>query len=162
MRDAQSKLDQVIAFTGGAITAEDVAHGASAWSGAICCSIRCRRWPTRMRRRQFALTARAVEMGYDFFAPSAASSRAWSATLLVLSVDPSRDQRSGDRRRRRRDRLKALRRAASRARTSLRAFDLLTRTEARDQGRGAAQVPHLEMALLRWMHLAQARCRSKI
>ena len=71
--------------------------------------------------------------------------------LLVLSVDPSRvtdPEIAGEGER---DRLTALAERFSRE-DLLRAFDLLTRAEA--DIRGAAQPRyHLEMALLRWIHL---------
>ena len=37
MRDAQSKLDQVIAFTGSTIGGRRCRRPCSAWWGAICC-----------------------------------------------------------------------------------------------------------------------------
>jgi len=98
----------------------------------------------------FALAARAVEMGYDLRAVCRELSRV-VRDLLVLSVDPSRitdPEIAGEGER---DRLEGLAGRFSRE-DLLRAFDLLTRAEA--EVRTAAQPRyHLEMALLRWMHL---------
>jgi DNA polymerase-3 subunit gamma/tau len=71
--------------------------------------------------------------------------------LLVLTVDPSRISDPEIAGEGERDRLKQLAGRFSRE-DLLRAFDLLTRAEA--EIRSAAQPRyHLEMALLRWMHL---------
>jgi DNA polymerase III gamma/tau subunit len=89
-------------------------------------------------------------MGYDLRAVCRELSRVVH-DLLVLTVDPSRiadPEIAGEGER---DRLKALAARFSRE-DLLRAFDLLTRAEA--EIRGAAQPRyHLEMALLRWIHL---------
>src|SRR5437660_8717172 len=88
MRDAQSKLDQVIAFTGATIGADDVAtvlglvgrdlllDAVQAVAGDDAAAA-------------FTLTARAVEMGYDLRAVVRELLRV-VRDLLVLSVDPSR------------------------------------------------------------------------
>jgi DNA polymerase-3 subunit gamma/tau len=149
MRDAQSKLDQVLAFTGTTIGAEDVATvlglvgrdlllntlSAVADEDAVAA---------------FALAGHAVEMGYDLRLVCRELSRV-VRDLLVLSVDPSRasdPEIAGDGER---DRLVSLAGRFSRE-DLLRAFDLLTRAEA--DIRSAAQPRyHLEMALLRWIHL---------
>src|SRR6202790_2719608 len=71
--------------------------------------------------------------------------------LLVLSVDPSRVRDPEIAGEGERERLTALAGRFSRE-DLLRAFDLLTRTEM--DIRGAAQPRyHLEIALLRWIHL---------
>jgi len=149
MRDAQSKLDQVIAFTGKTITGEDVATvlglvGRDLLLDAVQ-AVADEEAPAA-----FGLTARAVEMGYDLRAVCRELSRV-VRDLLVLTVDPSRigdPEIAGEGER---DRLKALAARFSRE-DLLRAFDLLTRAEA--EIRGAAQPRyHLEMALLRWIHL---------
>ena len=149
MRDAQSKLDQVIAFTGKTITGEDVATvlglvGRDLLLDAV------QAVADEDAPAAFGLTARAVEMGYDLRAVCRELSRV-VRDLLVLTVDPSRigdPEIAGEGER---DRLKALAARFSRE-DLLRAFDLLTRAEA--EIRGAAQPRyHLEMALLRWIHL---------
>jgi len=149
MRDAQSKLDQVIAFTGGAITAEDVSTVLGLVGRDLLLDT-LQAVADEDAPASFALAARAVEMGYDLRAVCRELSRV-VRDLLVLSIDPSRigdPEIVGEGER---DRLKALVAQFSRE-DLLRAFDLLTRTET--EIRGAAQPRyHLEMALLRWMHL---------
>jgi DNA polymerase-3 subunit gamma/tau len=98
----------------------------------------------------FALAARAVEMGYDLRAVCRELSR-MVRDVLVLAVDPSRISDPEIAGEGERDRLKALAGRFSRE-DLLRAFDLLTRAE--QEIRSAAQPRyHLEMALLRWIHL---------
>ena len=149
MRDAQSKLDQVIAFTGTSITDADVATvlglvGRDLLLDAV------EAVADENAAAAFALTARAVEMGYDLRAVCRELSRV-ARDLLVLTVDPSRindPEISGEGER---DRLKALAARFSRE-DLLRAFDLLTRAEI--EIRNAAQPRYnVEMTLLRWIHL---------
>jgi DNA polymerase-3 subunit gamma/tau len=88
MRDAQSKLDQVIAFTGKTITGEDVATvlglvGRDLLLDAI------QAVADEDATAAFTLVGRAVEMGYDLRAVCRELSRV-VRDLLVLSVDPSR------------------------------------------------------------------------
>jgi DNA polymerase-3 subunit gamma/tau len=149
MRDAQTKLDQVIAFTGDTVTVEDVGtvlglvgrdlllDAADAVAGENAPAA-------------FQLAARAVEQGYDLRAVCRELSRL-VRDLLVLSVDPSRLADPEIAAEGERERLKALTARFSRE-DLLRAFDLLTKAEA--DIRGAAQPRHhLEMALLRWIYL---------
>ena len=100
MRDAQSKLDQVIAFTGKTIGAGDV----SAVLGLVGRDLLLDTLRGGGRRgcdgRVRARRRRAVEMGYDLRLVCRELSRV-VRDLLVLSVDPSRVERSGDCRRRR-------------------------------------------------------------
>ena len=149
MRDAQSKLDQVIAFTGKTIAAEDVATVLGLVGRDLLLDT-LDAVADEDAPASFALVARAVEMGYDLRAVCRELSRV-VRDLLVLSVDPSRISDPEIAGEGERDRLKALAGRFSRE-DLLRAFDLLTRAEAGI--RGAAQPRyHLEMALLRWMHL---------
>jgi DNA polymerase-3 subunit gamma/tau len=149
MRDAQSKLDQVIAFTGKTIGVSDVATvlglvGRDLLLDAV------EAVANEDAPAAFELAGRAVEMGYDLRAVCRELART-VRDLLVLSVDPSRVNDAeiageGDR-----DRLVALTKRFSRE-DLLRAFDLLARAEA--DLRSAVQPRyHLEMALLRWIHL---------
>jgi len=149
MRDAQSKLDQVIAFTGKAITPADVASvlglvGRDLLIDAVEVVA------DENASAAFDLAARAVEMGYDLRAVCRELART-VRDLMVLSIDPSRVNdpeivAEGDR-----DRLLALVKRFSRE-DLLRAFDLLARAEV--DIRAAAQPRyHLEMVLLRWIHL---------
>src|SRR5262247_1955636 len=145
MRDAQSKLDQVIAFTGKTVTADDVATvlglvGRDLLLDAV------QAVADEDAAAAFALTARAVEMGYDLRAVCRELSRV-VRDLLVISVDPSRISDPEIAGEAERDRLKPLAGRFSRE-DLLRAFDLLTKVEA--EIRTAAQPRHhLEMALLR-------------
>jgi DNA polymerase-3 subunit gamma/tau len=149
MRDAQSKLDQVIAFTGTTIGPDDVSTvlglvGRDLLLDAVQAVV------DEDAPAAFALAARAVEMGYDLRLVCRELSRV-VRDLLVLSVDPSRASDPEIAGEGERDRLIGLARRFSRE-DLLRAFDLLTRAES--DIRGAAQPRyHLEMALLRWIYL---------
>jgi DNA polymerase-3 subunit gamma/tau len=149
MRDAQSKLDQVIAFTGKTITADDVSTvlglvGRDLLLDTVQAVV------DEDAAAAFALAARAVEMGYDLRLVCRELSRV-VRDLLVLAVDPSRADDPEIAGENERSRLIALAGQFSRE-DLLRAFDLLTRAEA--DIRGAAQPRyHLEMVLLRWIYL---------
>src|SRR5260370_21689039 len=147
-RDAQSKLDQVIAFTGKTITGEDVATVLGLVGRDLLLDT-LQAVADQDAPASFALAARAVEMGYDLRAVCRELSRV-VRDVLVLSVDPSRigdPEIAGEGER---DRLKALVARFSRE-DLLRAFDLLTRAE-QDIKSAAQPRYHLEMALLRWIH----------
>src|SRR5882672_7368097 len=149
MRDAQSKLDQVIAFTGKTITGEDV----STVLGLVGRDLpldAVQAVADEDAPAAFALTARAVEMGYDLRAVCRELSRV-VRDLLVLSVDPSRISDPEIAGESERDRLKTLAGGFSRE-DLLRAFDLLTKAEA-DIRTAAQPRYHLEMAFLRWIYL---------
>jgi DNA polymerase-3 subunit gamma/tau len=149
MRDAQSKLDQVIAFTGPALTTEDVSTvlglvGRDLLLDAV------QAVADEDAAAAFALTTRAVEAGYDLRAVCRELSRV-VRDLLVLSVDPSRitDQEiAGEQER---DRIQDLVGRFSRE-DLLRAFDVLTKAET-DIRTASQPRHHLEMALLRWIYL---------
>jgi DNA polymerase III subunit gamma/tau len=149
MRDAQSKLDQVIAFTGQEVAIEDVATvlglvGRDLLLDAV------QAVADEDAAAAFHLSSRAVEMGYDLRAVCRELSRV-VRDLLVLSVDPSRIEDPEIAGEGERDRMKTLAARFSRE-DLLRAFDLLTKAET--EIRGAAQPRyHLEMALLRWIYL---------
>ena len=122
MRDAQSKLDQVIAFTGQTITGEDVATvlglvGRDLLLDAV------QAVADEDAPAAFGLTARAVEMGHDLRAVCRELSRV-VRDLLVLTVDPSRISDPEIAGEGERDRLEALAARFSRE-DLLRAFDLL-------------------------------------
>src|SRR6266851_1712500 len=149
MRDGQSKLDQVIAFAGKTIAAEDV-RTVLGLVGRDLLLDAIEAVADENAPASFALAARAVEMGYDLRAVCRELSRV-VRDLLVLSVDPSRISDPEIAGEGERERLMALSARFSRE-DLLRAFDLLTRTEA--EIRRAAQPRYnLEMALLRWIHL---------
>jgi DNA polymerase-3 subunit gamma/tau len=149
MRDAQSKLDQVIAFTGKTIAPEDVATVLGLVGRDLLLDT-LQAVADEDASASFALAARAVEMGYDLRAVCRELSRV-VRDVLVLAVDPSRINDPEIAGEGERDRLKALAGRFSRE-DLLRAFDLLTRAE--QEIKSAAQPRyHLEMALLRWIHL---------
>src|ERR1700674_3837954 len=149
MRDAQSKLDQVIAFTGKTVAAGDVATvlglvGRDVLLDAI------QAVADEDAPAAFSLAATSVEMGSDLRLVCRELSR-MVRDLLVLSVDPSRVRDPEIAAEGERERLTALAGRFSRE-DLLRAFDLLTRAE--NDIRGAAQPRHhLEMAMLRWIYL---------
>ena len=148
MRDAQSKLDQVIAFTGNTITTEDVGTVLGLVGRELLLAT-LQAVAEEDAVQAFVLAGRAVEMGYDLRLVCRELARV-VRDLLVLSVDPSRasdPEIAGDADR---ERLLDLAKRFSRE-DLLRSFDLLTRAES--DIRNAAQPRyHLEMALLRWIH----------
>jgi DNA polymerase-3 subunit gamma/tau len=149
MRDAQSKLDQVIAFTGKTIAADDVSTVLGLVGRDLLLDT-VQAVADEDASAAFVLAGRAVEMGYDLRLVCRELSRV-VRDLLVLNVDSSRASDSEIAAEGERDRLIALAARFSRE-DLLRAFDLLTRAEV--DIRGAAQPRyHLEMALLRWIHL---------
>jgi DNA polymerase-3 subunit gamma/tau len=149
MRDAQSKLDQVIAFTGATIGADDVATvlglvGRDLLFDAVE-AVAADNLP-----QAFELAGRAVELGYDLRSVCRELSRL-VRDLLLVSVDASRVNDPEIAGEGERDRVKALAAKFSRE-DLLRAFDLLTKAET-DIRTAAQPRYHLEMALLRWMYL---------
>jgi len=149
MRDAESKLDQVIAFTGKSITPEDVATVLGLVGRDLLLDT-LDAVANEDAPASFALAARAVEMGYDLRVLCSELSRV-VRDVLVISVDGSRINDPEIAGEGERDRLKALAGRFSRE-DLLRAFDLLTKAE--QEIKTAAQPRYaLEMALLRWIHL---------
>jgi DNA polymerase III subunit gamma/tau len=149
MRDAQSMLDQVMAFTGTTITADDVATvlglvGRDLLLDAVE-AVADDNLP-----QAFDLTGRAVELGYDLRSVCRELSRV-VRDLLLVSVDAARVNDPEIAGEGERDRVKALAARFSRE-DLLRAFDLLTKAET-DIKDAAQPRYHLEMALLRWMYL---------
>ena len=127
MRDAQSKLDQVIAFTGTTIRAEDV----STLLGLVGRDLlfdTIQAVADEDATSAFGLAGRAVEMGYDLRLVCRELSRL-VRDLLLLSIDPTRIQDPEIAGEGEHDRLKALAGRFSRE-DLLRAFDLLTRADA--------------------------------
>ncbi len=149
MRDAQSAFDQVIAFAGETIGIDDVSTvlgliGRDPVLDAVTAVA------DEDAAAVFGLAGRFVEAGYDLRMVCRELSRA-IRDLLVLSVDPARADDPEIAGEGERDRLLALAQRFSRE-DLMRAFDVLARAEA--EIRSAAQPRyHLEMALLRWMHL---------
>ena len=149
MRDAQSAFDQVIAFAGETIAADDVstvlglvrrdmlfdlADAVGREDGAAA----------------FELAGQAVESGYDLRLVVRELARL-TRDILVVNVDPSRVTDPELAAEAERDRLKALAGTFS-AEDLMRAFDVLTKAELEIRGSAYPRY-HLEMALLRWIHL---------
>jgi len=148
MRDAQSALDQVISFAGTTISVDDV----STVLGLVGRDLLLELIEAVIDEdgpRAFALTDRAVESGHDLRLVLRELSRV-VRDLMMLSVDPSRAG-DGELADDEVERLAALAKRFSRE-DLMRAFDLLSTAE---QEIRVASHPryHLEMALLRWMHL---------
>ena len=149
MRDAQSAFDQVIAFAGESISAGDVstvlglvrrdllfdlADAVAREDGAVA----------------FELAGQAVESGYDLRLVVRELARL-TRDILVVLIDPSRVTDPELAAETERERLTALASAFS-AEDLMRAFEVLTKAEV-DIRAAAYPRYHLEMALLRWIHL---------
>ena len=149
MRDAQSAFDQVIAFAGQKVSVDDVATVLGLVGRDLVLDI-VTAVADETPAAAFELSGRAVELGYDLRSVVRELSRV-VRDLLVLSVDPSRIDDPEIASESERDRLTALARRFSRE-DLLRAFDVLSKAEF--DIRAASQPRyHLEMALLRWIHL---------
>jgi DNA polymerase III subunit gamma/tau len=149
MRDAQSAFDQVIAFAGGRIGAEDVAAVLGLVRRDLLFDI-ADAVAQEDGAAAFALAAQAVESGYDLRLVIRELARL-TRDILVVSVDPSRVSDPELAAEAERDRLKALAAKFS-AEDLMRAFDVLTKAEYEIRGAAYPRY-HLEMALLRWIHL---------
>jgi DNA polymerase-3 subunit gamma/tau len=149
MRDGLSALDQVIAFAGDTVGAEDVATVLGLVRRDLLLEI------VDIVAREdgaavFDLAGRIIEAGYDLRLVCRELARV-VRDLMVIKIDPSRLADPEIATEDERDRLKDL--AARFSQEDLmRAFDVLGRAEF--EIRGSAQPRyHLEMALLRWIHL---------
>ena len=149
MRDAQSAFDQVIAFAGETITADDVSTVLGLVGRDLLFDV-IEAVADERPSAVFELAGQFVESGHDLRLVCRELSRL-CRDLLVLSIDANRFDDSdvapeGDR-----ERLRNLVSQFSRE-DLMRAFDVLARAEF--EIRGASQPRyHLEMALLRWLHL---------
>jgi DNA polymerase-3 subunit gamma/tau len=149
MRDAQSALDQVIAFAGTTITAEDVSTVLGLVGRELLFDI-VSAVADEDAAAVFTLAGRAVDAGYDLKLVCRELARV-ARDLLVIGIDASRIMDPDIALEAERERLQALAKRFSRE-DLLRSFDLLARAEA--EVRASAQPRyHLEMALLRWIHL---------
>jgi DNA polymerase-3 subunit gamma/tau len=149
MRDAQSALDQVIAFAGQKITADDVTAVLGLVRRDLLLDIAdavAEEAPSTL----FGLAARAVESGYDIRSVVRELARV-SRDLMVIKIDPARAGDPEIAADSERDRLQALAGKFS-PEDLMRAFDVLTKAEY-DIRTSANPRYHLEMALLRWVHL---------
>jgi DNA polymerase-3 subunit gamma/tau len=149
MRDAQSAFDQVIGFAGLTITADDVATVLGLVRRDLLIEI-----ADAVARDDasavFALAARAVESGYDLRLVVRELAR-MTRDLLVLTIDPSRVSDPEIAADAERQALLDLSRRFS-GEDLMRAFDVLTKAEYDIKGSMQPRY-HLEMALLRWIHL---------
>jgi DNA polymerase-3 subunit gamma/tau len=148
MRDAQSALDQVIAFAGTTISVDDV----SAVLGLIGRDLLFDIVEAVLDEdgpRAFALADRAVESGHDLRLVCRELA-GLVRDVMIVSVDPARAN-EGEIAESERARVVELAKRFSRE-DLMRAFDVLAKAE--QDIRNASQPRyHLEMALLRWMHL---------
>jgi DNA polymerase-3 subunit gamma/tau len=149
MRDAQSAFDQVIAFAGSTIVAEDVATVLGLVRRDLLLDV-----ADAVAREDgaaaFELAGQAVESGYDLRLVIRELARL-TRDLLVIGIDASRVNdpeigADGER-----DRLQALATKFS-AEDLMRAFEVLTKAELEIRSSMQPRY-HLEMALLRWIHL---------
>jgi DNA polymerase-3 subunit gamma/tau len=149
MRDAQSALDQVIAFAGTTITLDDVTTVLGLVARDVLFDI-VTVVADEDAPRAFELAARVIERGYDLRLLCRELSRL-VRDLLVVSVDLERINDPEIAAESERNAVRALAARFSRE-DLLRAFDVLTRAES--EVRTSAQPRYnLEMALLRWIHL---------
>ena len=149
MRDAQSAFDQVIAFAGAAIGPDDVTTVLGLVRRDLLLDV-----ADAVAREDgaaaFDLAARAIESGYDLRLVIRELARL-TRDLLVIGVDASRASDPEIAADGERDRLVALAAQFS-PEDLMRAFEVLTKAEFDIR---ASMQPryHLEMALLRWIHL---------
>jgi DNA polymerase III subunit gamma/tau len=151
MRDAQSALDQVLAFAGETITAEDVATVLGLVRRDVLLDI-AEVVAAEDAAAAFAFAGRAVEDGYDLKLVVRELARL-TRDLLVVRIDPSRASDPEIAAEGERDRLSALAKRFSHE-DLMRAFDVLSKAEFEIRASAHPRY-HLEMALLRWIHLRQ-------
>jgi len=149
VRDALSALDQVLGFAGTTVDAESV----TAVLGLVRRDLILDMVDAVAKEdaaAAFALAGRAVESGYDLRQVCRELARA-VRDLLVLSIDPSRTADPEIAQEGEVPRLQELAKRFSHE-DLMRAFDVLSRAEL--DIRSAPQPRyHLEMALLKWIHL---------
>jgi DNA polymerase-3 subunit gamma/tau len=148
MRDAQSALDQVMAFAGQTITVNDVATVLGLVGRDLLFEV-IEAIIAEDGPRAFAATDRAVESGHDLRLIIRELTKV-VRDMMMVAVDPARAG-EGDLAEGEVERLTALAKQFSRE-DLMRAFDLLAKAE---QDIRTASHPryHIEMLLLRWMHL---------
>ena len=149
MRDAQSAFDQVIAFAGSTISAEDVATVL----GLVRRELLIETAAAVAREDApavFEIVERAVESGYELRTVLRELGRL-ARDLLVVSIDPSRLNDPEVAAEGEQEALRAV--AAQFSREDLmRAFDVLAKGESEIRNSMQPRF-HLEMTLLRWIHL---------
>jgi DNA polymerase III subunit gamma/tau len=149
MRDAQSAFDQVIAFAGERIAAGDVSTVLGLVRRDLLFDI-ADAVAQEDGAKAFDVAAQAVESGYDLRLVIRELARL-TRDVLVVRIDPSRLTDPELAAEGERDRLKLLAAKFS-AEDLMRAFDVLTKAEAEIRGAAYPRY-HLEMAILRWIHL---------
>jgi DNA polymerase III subunit gamma/tau len=149
MRDAQSAFDQVLGFAGTTITADDVSAVLGLVRRDLLIDI-ASAIAADNASGLFDLAARAVESGYDLRLVVRELARL-TRDLLVISIDPARVSDPEIAAETERQALLDLSRRFS-AEDLMRAFDALTKAEYDIRGSMQPRY-HLEMALLRWVHL---------
>ena len=148
MRDAQSALDQVMAFAGNTISVDDVSTVLGIVGRDLLFDL-LEAIVEEDAPGAFALADRAVEAGHDLRLLCRELARV-VRDVMIVSIDPSRID-SGEIAETERGRLQQLAGRVSRE-DLLRAFDVLAAAE--QDIRNAAQPRYyFEMMLLRWMHL---------
>jgi DNA polymerase III subunit gamma/tau len=149
MRDAQSAFDQVIAFAGSTISADDVTNVLGLVRRDLLLEM-AEAVADEDAPAMFALAGRAVESGYELRSVIRELARLTRDVMLV-KIDPSRASDPEIAAEGERDRLTALAPRFS-PEDLMRAFDLLSKAEIDIRGSAHPRY-HLEMALLRWIHL---------
>jgi DNA polymerase-3 subunit gamma/tau len=148
MRDAQSALDQVIAFAGRSIGADEVATVLGLVGRDLLMDL-VEAVVAEDGPRAFALADRAVESGTDLRLVCRELSRV-VRDMMVLAVDPRRAG-DGELPAEELERLTRLARDFSRE-DLMRAFDLLSKAEVEIRTASHPRY-YFEMVILRWMHL---------
>jgi DNA polymerase-3 subunit gamma/tau len=148
MRDAQSALDQVMAFAGATIGVDDVSTVLGLIGRDLLLDV-VEAVFDEDGPRAFAVADKTMEAGHDLRLVCRELTRV-VRDMMILSVDPSRAA-DGELAEGEPERITALARRCSRE-DLMRAFDLLAKAE---QDIRAASHPryYFEMMLLRWMHL---------
>jgi DNA polymerase III subunit gamma/tau len=149
MRDAESAFDQVIAFAGTTITAEDVTTVLGLVRRDLLIEI-----ADAVAREDgaavFALAARAVESGYDLRLVIRELARL-TRDLLIVRLDAARVHDPEIAAEGEREALTSLAAVFSNE-DLMRAFDVMTKAEYDIKGSMQPRY-HLELALVRWIHL---------
>jgi DNA polymerase III subunit gamma/tau len=149
MRDAQSAFDQVIAFAGGTISPADVTTVLGLVRRDLLFDM-AEAVVQEDAASLVALAGHAVESGFELRSVVRELGRL-TRDLLIVKIDPSRTNDPEIAAEGERDRMAALASAFS-SEDLMRAFDVLTKAEY-DIRTSAQPRYHLEMALLRWLHL---------
>jgi len=149
LRDAESAFDQVIAFAGTTISAEDISTVLGLVRRDLLLEIG-EAIAAEDGSAAFDLAARAVESGYELRSVIRELARL-TRDLLVVKIDAARAADPEVAAEAERERVLALAARFS-AEDLMRAFDLLSKAEF-DMRVSAHPRFHVEMTLLRWIHL---------